>query len=238
MYALGLVSLVAKLLLQMKYLFIVSVLWLFVSVVNGQSFSSVTSDITIYDQPSVFTFEGYIYLNNHTFGDLNMEFVNFEQSVPNGWETSNCLGDICLPIGVTNGSFSLPVLSSSNYVIGHFYPNNVAGSGYIKIKLFETFNPTDTIVLTYYGVAGSVSDVHDLEDADVQVFPNPAADFINVLLPNDDAKDLRIDILDMYGRVVKSELSSQSSFQINISDLPQGVYFFKTGLVKRRFLKN
>jgi hypothetical protein len=222
----------------MKYLFFVSVFCLFLPFVKAQNFSSVTSDITIYDQPSVFTFEGYIYLNNHTFGDLNMEFVNFEQSVPAGWQTSNCLGDVCLPIGVTSGSFSLPVLSSSNFVIGHFYPNNVAGSGYIKIKLFETFFPSDTIVLTFYGVAGSVSTVDDLEDSDVQVFPNPASDFINVMMPNDEAKDLRIDIFDMFGHLVKSEVSSQSSYQLNISDLPQGVYFLRTGLVKKRFFKN
>ncbi len=222
----------------MKKLYLLLTICTISSILNAQNFSADVPDLTIFTpQESIFTFEGSIDLQNHTFGDLNMAFEQIEENVPNGWQTSNCLGANCLPIGVKTGTFTLPVLSPDNYVIGHFYPNNVAGSGSMKIKIYEVFNPSASIILTYYGVAGTVSGVQELKATDVQAFPNPASDFLTIMLPNDGGASLKIELLDALGRVVKSEITTQSTTQLDISNLSKGVYFVATGAVRKKIIK-
>jgi hypothetical protein len=221
----------------MKKIYPLIILVALTFVMNAQNFTSIVPDITITGQPGVFTFEGSIDLANNTFGDLAMGYELIEETVPFGWETSNCLGANCLPIGVTSGTFSLPVLSPDNYVIGHFYPNNVAGSGHMKIRIYELFNPNVSLELTYYGVAGVVSGVEELEDKDVQVFPNPMSDFLTIMLPNDNGVDIEIEIIDALGRLVKTEILNQSTTQLDLSDLNAGVYYLSTGSIRKKFIK-
>lgn len=61
----------------------------------------------------------------------------------------------------------------------------------------------------------------EIEDSSLRVYPNPAADFINVKLDSD--KTYTADIVDLNGRVIKTiDITSES--KINISELESGKY--------------
>lgn len=212
----------------------VLVFFWFTGVSLAQNFSAVVSDTTIYGQPGEFTFEAGIDLINHSFGDLQLAFINLEQGVPTGWQTSNCLGANCLPIGVTSGNFTLGLVSSDNYVIGHFYPNNVPGSGLMRIKIYEVFNPDNFIILTYFGVAGQITSVEDLHPADLNIFPNPANDKINLVLPNDKGYRLKASLFSITGQQIKTFAIDQSLNILDVSDLPEGVYLLQMGNTKKK----
>lgn len=202
----------------------------------AQNFPAVVSDTTIYGQPGDFTFEAGIDLINHSFGDLQLAFTNLEQGVPSGWQTSNCLGANCLPIGVTSGNFTLGLVSSDNYVIGHFYPNNVPGSGYMRIKVYEVFNPDNYIILTYFGVAGQVTSVENLQPTDLNIFPNPANDKVNLVLPNDKGYHLQARLFSMTGQLIKTFGIDQSLNVLDVSDIPSGVYLLHMGSTKKKII--
>lgn len=65
----------------------------------------------------------------------------------------------------------------------------------------------------------------------LEVFPNPAEDVINVELPYFVDDYLEIKIYNSMGKMVysKSGFSTGTTYEINISDLPSGIYIVKAG---------
>jgi len=70
----------------------------------------------------------------------------------------------------------------------------------------------------------------------IKVFPNPASDAINIQFdaPVDDV--IIVDILDTQGRLLMTDKIEPSSLekQINLQDLPGGIYFFRLSNDKNR----
>lgn len=58
----------------------------------------------------------------------------------------------------------------------------------------------------------------------INVFPNPAADIISLNIESINNDDLKMNIYNVMGTLVKSEVLKQTQPQINISDLSNGVY--------------
>jgi hypothetical protein len=71
---------------------------------------------------------------------------------------------------------------------------------------------------------------HNLQSADISVFPNPATNSIAVICSND--KVNIVQIFDTQGRKVLEDKSGSTTakqkLSINIMDLDKGVYFIKT----------
>lgn len=59
----------------------------------------------------------------------------------------------------------------------------------------------------------------------IQIYPNPAQETLHVDLPDNSPKDI-IQFYNSVGKIVK-EFETTASSDINISDLPQGLYFLK-----------
>ena len=202
----------------------------------GQNFTPLTLDTTLYGHPTVSIY-GDIPIQNNTFSYLNMRFEEIELSIPNGWQTSYCLGLDCLPIGITSKDFTLAVSSPDNYVNTHFYPNGIAGTGYVKLKIYEVFYPGDSVILTYHGVAGQITSVHELEEQDVVIFPNPTSDYLTLLLPNDEGTSMPVQIFDALGRLVQTTVITESINQLDLSRLEKGMYIVAAGNIRKKILK-
>ncbi len=165
---------------------------------NAQNFSVETLEKTIYGSPSIYTFYEDIDLYNDLGSPFIMHWERIEESIPEGWETSNCDPNDCRAIGVTGASFTLP--NSVGFLNTHFYPHGIAGSGYMKVKLWPDTNPADSVILTYYGVAGTVG-VEEIEAQDIQVYPSPAKNILNVMLPNPN-EAITVNVTNVNGQVV------------------------------------
>jgi hypothetical protein len=62
---------------------------------------------------------------------------------------------------------------------------------------------------------------------ELTVYPNPANDFINISYKRLNAKNVRVDLIDLQGKVVKSQLISKGihrTIQIEVHDLMPGLY--------------
>lgn len=206
---------------------------------QAQDFSVEVYDTTAYGSASAGTFDEDIDLYNNLGTAFSMEWEQVELSVPAGWETSNCDPDGCKPIGATNATFTLPTITS--YLNGHFYPNGVAGSGYMKIKLWPTATPSDSVILTYYGVAGTTG-IDKLQASDVQTFPSPASNTLNIMFPNP-GEALNVNIYSMTGQLIDSFETTQGSLTTHdISQLEAGIYILHLNspgkaAITKRFVK-
>ena len=65
--------------------------------------------------------------------------------------------------------------------------------------------------------------VWKLSDVYLEVYPNPANDYINVIIPDNSIQT--ISIIDVTGITVKEEQITSTHVTINTADLPSGIYF-------------
>lgn len=207
--------------------------------VQAQNFSVEVLDTTLYGAPSDVTFYGDIDLYNNLGSIINMTWERIEESVPAGWTTSNCDPNQCQPVGVTTASFPLP--TNTSFLNTHFYPNGVAGSGYMKVKLWVSSNPSDSVVLTYYGVAGALS-VNEIEASDIQVFPSPTQNTLNIMLPHP-GETISVDIFNLSGQRANSFTITEGNVtSLDVSDLKAGIYVVHfniggKGIITKKFIK-
>jgi hypothetical protein len=70
----------------------------------------------------------------------------------------------------------------------------------------------------------------------IKVFPNPASDAINIQFDSPVNDEIIVDILDTQGRLLKSDKIEPASLekQINLQDLPGGIYYFRLSDDKNR----
>lgn len=90
---------------------------------------------------------------------------------------------------------------------------------------------TSTIVLLnkdyqYVGINENSKEV-----AELNVFPNPASGIVNLVLVNENASDVSVEITNSIGQLVKKETQPSSkgvvNHSVNIADLRSGIYFVK-----------
>jgi len=81
----------------------------------------------------------------------------------------------------------------------------------------------------------------------LNIFPNPANDEVNVSFNINDASDVKVEVLDMTGKVIEtvteaSQVSGLQKSTINTTDYAAGMYMIniatKEGSVQRKFVKN
>ena len=73
----------------------------------------------------------------------------------------------------------------------------------------------------------------------IKIYPNPAFDFITIL---DENEILKIEIIDIYGKLIKSEKVYRKQTNVDVNELLEGLYFLKIydnlGSKTEKFIKN
>lgn len=145
-------------------------------------------------------------------------------------------------------SFYYKVSSEANYDKLHFYiDNNEKGnwSGEVAWTQASYTIPAGTHTLKWeytkdvYSTSGSdcawidnvvfppttvITDVETVTEQNVNIYPNPATDVINIEL-GENASD--IVIYNSLGQVIRHLAEISGTVQVNISDLDAGMYFIK-----------
>ena len=108
-------------------------------------------------------------------------------------------------------------------------------------QTLQTVHGCDSVVTLHLTITVGV-DVYD--GFDFRVYPNPTSTIVNVqfIMNNVQLEDAGMQVLDMYGKLVKVVPITGETTSINVSDLADGVYFVRlrtdAGTVTKRFVKN
>jgi hypothetical protein len=62
--------------------------------------------------------------------------------------------------------------------------------------------------------------------SEINIFPNPATDFVNIPLPGNE-KNVTIEIINAAGKVVRTEKPNTNSINIAVNEYSKGIYFIK-----------
>lgn len=113
----------------------------------------------------------------------------------------------------------------------HVYPDqdDISREGDITYVFFDSDNPSDSATYTVtYKVEGSGISVNEISTMpELSVYPNPATDRLQVNYSGQSAQNSSFEIINLVGSRVysKSLQASESTFNLNISNLSPGVYF-------------
>jgi len=98
--------------------------------------------IELSDISTVSDFYQNTYYNAIETCDISWQIV--EAEMPNEWEFSICFPS-CYDPGVISGTANFSA-STNQYLNCHFYPNNTAGHGVVKMEITTNSNAIDTVV--------------------------------------------------------------------------------------------
>lgn len=115
------------------------------------------------------------------------------------------------------GSFSIPL----TYVDGN-YPDSciITFSASGNTPAIDDYLWIDNLAFT--GTAVGISELNTYSTVDI--YPNPASDFVTIETKNAINEDVELTIYSTTGLLVKSEILKQNQQQINVADLSNGVY--------------
>ncbi len=108
-------------------------------------------------------------------------------------------------------SFTVTVDSSAAYGFYAIQAYNWIDSVMVLDSVFRVAIPTGNSLLSK-------------SDLGLEIFPNPAKDFIEVIFNNPAAIETELKIYSMNGACIKQEKAKTNSFKMNVDGLPKGVY--------------
>ncbi|NVK27535.1 MAG: T9SS type A sorting domain-containing protein [Flavobacteriia bacterium] len=131
---------------------------------------------------------------------------------------SSTFGGVTIPSGARNTDFYIGV-----YIRG----NNTTGNDSLVYRFYNTADANDYLDVTFQvNVSPTISTI-EVDAKDVNVFPNPASDFINISLQNMSEGNVRL--MNLAGVTVKSKsFKGLTEMRMDIRELPAGVYMLQT----------
>jgi hypothetical protein len=83
--------------------------------------------------------------------------------------------------------------------------------------------------------------INTINTAEINMYPNPATDLLNIQLPDNERQEYKMEIFDLLGRTTLSRNLSISAneniFQLAISDLKPGTYLLRMSTAKDVYMK-
>ena len=77
-----------------------------------------------------------------------------------------------------------------------------------------------------YQIVSNIKEFYDLS-IKVEIYPNPASDYVTLVIDRNSNADLILNIYNIMGSLVKTELLKHNQQQINIGDLSNGIYMIE-----------
>lgn len=211
----------------MKRLLLLAFAFLWVATLKAQPFQFVkTGNLSTWGAATLTDVSVEDFLQNTS--SLPLSSVKWEATsvnIPTGWQYYVCDPGACQQPGVSNANFYLDTGRSLFSV--HFMPNNIPGNGSMTVKVYETANPSQFITKTFSVKATGVA-VADLHKNAVNIYPNPATDWISISAPKE-MGDASIEIFNLLGRRVRFEKMNATNDRpvISMEDLPRGNYLVR-----------
>jgi len=181
-----------------------------------------TSDtIQISGSATQFELVGYGRITNTGTAPLNVRWKRVNSQLPSSWTCTICDLNFCFPPSVDSADFILPAQDTAK-MDGHFYPNNQSGSGYQRISLRNLANPSVIHFITYIGStmgSGQFMLTHTGNDVDWKQIGGR----LWISIP-DDMVGNTLQILDISGKIVLSQMVAEPVHVTELQGLPAGVY--------------
>jgi len=207
---------------------------------SAQSFTFVPED-TVLSGSLGSTFAFNITITNTSTSSLTLALIRTLNNLPQGWESSMCLGS-CFP-PTTDSILTTPEFGSSPLNPGESRPFSVDvftatnhGTGTVRIVARNTRNASDQRVLTFTAISLPTSVATNAERPTsislFQNYPNPFNPVTNFRFSIADCQSIILKVYDVLGREVATlanevKQPGTHALQWDAAGIPSGVYFYR-----------
>lgn len=146
---------------------------------------------------------------------------------------------VVLPTGFNNTNNQLAIWSST-YSCSSTSPLAYEMWSDNSWNDFVTVYGTNIDMAIFPTVCSTLNGISEIVNTDISIYPNPAGNEINVLLPYPDGAKVDISIMDIYGKLCKKTVisnSKDSPAKINISELSSGIYLIQGESSNGKFVR-
>lgn len=113
------------------------------------------------------------------------------------------------------------VYTDSLKIVDGFYDDEIA-----TLALLLEKYPAEGTILRYTPIA-ETSGLQSISATDMNVYPNPAQNSLNINVMNGDIQNAAYTVYDIYGRIMLTDVLNNAHTIINIESLPAGQYILK-----------
>ncbi|MDX2174047.1 MAG: T9SS type A sorting domain-containing protein [Bacteroidota bacterium] len=176
---------------------------------------------------SIFNFNDTTYFDNGTNGTYNVDYP-----------------DVINPIngGIATLRYTSAVNDKSAVYFSGMFTGGTSNGKLVYLGFpFETIynsakrNSMMSDILNFFFVNSTVTTVNDLKnDFKTVIYPNPCSKWLNV---NSEETIIKLELIDVTGKIVLEKLTDSISETLNILDLTEGVYFLKISTKKGNLSK-
>jgi hypothetical protein len=178
--------------------------------------------------------DGYPYLRDGSEGLLPIKLEYFEAELYNNevelkWKTSAEINNDYFTIERSDNGIDFTIVttiegagnSSESHLYSYIDSNTLSGISYYRLKQTDFDGKFE-----YFDIVSITSEVA-VATTNIDVYPNPSNGIFTVSTNSDDIKSYSI--LDSSGRIVTNGTLNSFENNIDISNMPKGVYFLKVG---------
>jgi hypothetical protein len=197
---------------------------------NGQFQFILTTNDTIFGAPgSIITLSGDLINNNSQ--DLVVDVYRLINNLPAGWESSLCI-DVCYPTTTDSATILLPASTTLQF---HFYiyTTNTVDTARARVGFRNQVNPNNQMARNLWGITMQTTGLplHAAPLA-IEVFPNPMSESCKLIVGLMNDHDIRIEISDLQGRMIKSTVHHQltrglHTIPVDLTGVSSGILFVK-----------
>jgi hypothetical protein len=190
------------------------------------TFNAAFSNVTIYD----------IFQRNTGNSKIILKWERVSVNLPAEWGYSMCDLGAC-HTGIPAGPETMDTVNvGSSGLLGlNIDPGTTAGSGTVKVFVYQDGFRNNGDTLTWYVTAGTTGFAEISVEPGIQIFPNPAHHFLSFNMGQDESP-LAV-IMDGTGRTVLSHSPHKGTNTVDISSLDKGIYFLKIDLKNKVFFR-
>ena len=109
--------------------------------------------------------------------------------------------------------------------IGNFMSDSLSDTTYVSSGWSASYYYIDDVSVIDIGWVG-LNENNNIENQ-ISIFPNPAKDFISVSFKSNNIGEIKMSIVNTLGETIMSKILNNNETQIQVSDLPAGVYYCK-----------
>jgi hypothetical protein len=198
-----------------------------------QSFTVSQDTIHEFDTSATPTIACNANIKNTTSDTIWINWEVKSEGYPDEWKLYFCDEWLCYTPAVRDGSFYI-LPNDSSVLVAQFRPNGYTGMGVAGVQVWDK---KDSIAsqkeLVFIAEVRKLS-VSQTLLKNVNVFPIPTIDFLNLNIPAD-LGNVNLTISNHLGQTVESIIVTQSESQIDISHLVPGIYYLKLSQNQNNF---
>ncbi len=182
----------------------------------------------------------YIHFPNSTAQPITLAWEVTNSNYPQGWLMQVCDNNLCYNLPHPLETMNPVVQGDSGFLKMICFPLEIAGTGTITFHVYDVNSPTSSVNVTYnFEATSTVGFTTGPTEENVNIFPNPAQDYLNIRSLNGQLEKGSVKLYDLKGQLLLDQpVKAGQGNSIDVQTITPGMYLLryesKSGILTKK----